>query len=585
MITYLRFRVQRNFRRYQRMGRKFWRQLTHFMHFGLTGKWRQLVMIRRFVLVWWGIVLISGAGLLWQVRSINGMGLVLRPEAGGSYTEALVGNVKSLNPVLPEGSASADINHLVYSGLTQFDTKGSLQPDLATKWEVSADGKKYTFHLRHNVMWHDDVPFTSQDVVFTLAAIQNPDTRSPLASSWQGVTVTAPDDYTVVFSLPKAYTPFLNATTVGLLPRHMLENTDPSHLRVAEFNQHPIGTGPYKLERFDPIAGEVRLSVNKRYYRGEPHINEINFRLYPDPEKALEAYGHRQVQGVSRVIPSDVKEARSTGTLKLHEVAVPDEVAAFFKMSSPVLQDKAVRQALVQGTDRQTIIDRQLDGMATSLSGPLFNAHLNLRGSPHQASYDLAAANDRLQKAGWKRGVGGVRSKDGRKLRLKLVTQSNTQYGAVAKELQQQWGKLGAQISITEVDATTLQQSHIRPRNYDILLYGINVGADPDVYAFWDSSQVKDPGLNLSDYRSPAADKALETGRTVTDPELRAAKYRAFVQAWVADTPAVMLYSPSYIYATDNQLHGVHIKRLINPSDRFSGVENWSVKVKAVKPD
>ncbi len=582
MITYLRFRLQRNLRRVQRNVRRLWYMGKRYIRFGFWGKWRQLTMIRRFALGWWFVVIALGLGLALQTSSIRQRGLVAQPQAGGSYSEAVVGTIKNLNPVLPEGGASADANHLIFSGLTRTTAEGKLEPDIAESWDISPDGKIYTFHLRKDVRFHDGVPATAQDVVFTLTAIQNPDTRSALAASWQGVKVAAPDDHTAVFTLPKAYTPFINATTVGLLPRHLLENTEPKNLRVVEFNQKPVGTGPYKLSTFDSTSGEINLTANTAYYHAKPLIANITLRLYSDYDKALDAYKHRQVLGVGRLQPDQMNEAAKLGTLSLYRASVPNAVGVFFKTTSPVLQDKAVRLGLAQATDRGAIVKKQFHNEASPLTGPLLSTGLNMAGAAHQPAFNLKQAQTTLESAGWKEGRGGIRAKNGKSLKIKLVTQANSPYSPVAKELAKQWKRVGADLDITEVGPDKLQQSYIRPRNYDALLYGINLGADPDVYAYWSSSQIKDPGLNISAYSSKQADAALESGRILRDPALRAAKYRSFIQAWVNDTPAVMLYTPSYEYGVDSSVYGVSIRKLISPSDRFTGIEKWSVNVREV---
>lgn len=582
MITYTRFRLHRLWRRLTQRIRHGWQTSIRYIRFNLFGKWRQFAMIRRFALGWWFVIAFCFIGLVLQVRAVGSEGKVLKKLPGGGYSEALVGQVKNLNPILPEGSAAASADRLIFSGLTRFDTNGNLQPDLATSWTISADGKTYTFKLRKGVTWHDNVPFTSQDVAFTLAAIQNPDTRSPLSASWQGVKVTAPDESTVVFTLPKPYTPFINATTVGLLPRHLLENTEPSALRVSQFNQHPVGTGPYKLQTFDSAGGEIGLAKNDHYYLGNPLITTIDLRLYESNTKAFEAYNHRQVLGAGGITSDELKAAQDLGTMKLYEANTPDQVAVFLRTTSPILQDATIRKALNLSTNRSAIVQQQLGGQATALASPLLSTSVKLGGAPHQPGFDLAGANQVLEAAGWKKGSDGVRSKNGQQLKLDLVTQSDTTYAQVADALQQQWQAAGVKLNVIKVDGAALQQSYIRTRHYDALLYGVNMGADPDVYAFWDSSQVNDPGLNLSAYKSAAADKALESGRIITDPNLRAVKYKSFVQAFVADTPAIMLYTPTYIYGVDESVHGIHIHKLVTPADRFNDVQNWSVKVKAV---
>jgi peptide/nickel transport system substrate-binding protein len=533
-------------------------------------------MIRRFSFVWWGLIAACMLGMVWQVRHIAAIGSVLRPLPGGIYTEGVAGQIKTINPVLPDNSASADASRLIFDGLTKFNSQGQLKGDLASSWNVSADGKTYTFKLHKGVTWHDGVPFTAQDVLFTLAVIQNPDSRSPLAPNWKGVKATAPDDNTVVYTLSKPYTPFIYATTVGILPQHLLQNIEPKTLRVIGFNQKPVGTGPFKLDSFDTETGELSLKSNQQYFGGKPLLNGVKLRTYSNDEKVFEAYQRRQVMGVSGLQSTQADAAMKLGSLHLYEAAVPDQVAVFLHTSGGVMADKSVREGLATGTNRQEIITGILNGQATPLASPV-------PGSiAHQASFNLDKANSTLEAAGWVKNKDGVRQKGDQLLEIKLVTQSGTIYGAVAQQLAGQWGKLGVRTHVLELDAATLQQSYIRTRHYDALLYGINTGSDPDVYAFWHSSQASDPGLNLSTYSSTAADKSLEAGRTIRDNQTRLAKYRSFAQTWAGDNPAIMLYSPAYIYAVDRNVHGIHVSKLVTPADRFDGIENWSLKVKAV---
>jgi peptide/nickel transport system substrate-binding protein len=582
VLTYLRFRWQRTWRRWLRRLRGRRVRLIHTLRIEVFAKWRQLRLIRRFAAVWWLLILVCGAGLLLQTRHQLAAGTYLTTAAGGSYAEAVLDAPKTINPILPDNAASADAVRLIFNGLTRFDTNGVLQPDLATAWTISPDGKTYSFKLRHGVRWHDGVPFTSQDVAFTVTAIQNPDTRSPLRPNWQGVTVTTPDDYTIVFILNKPYTPFINATTTGLLPRHLLENVEPKSMRVAPFNQKPVGTGPFQYDHGDATAGELVLKANAAYYGGRPLIDSFILRSYGDWNEAYEAYGHRQVMGVAKLQPNQLSNASKSGTMKVYEAGVPDQVGVFFHTTAGVMSEKAVRTALSEATDRRSIIGKQFDGQANALSGPLVSSSVNLTGAPRQAATNLAKANADLEAAGWTKGSDGWRHKNGQTLTIKMVTQTGTAYVGVAHQLVEQWAKVGAQVEVQDVDVATLQQSYIRPRHYDALLYGINVGADPDVYTYWHSSQANDTGLNLSSYSSTVADRALEAGRTLRDPQTRAAKYKSFIQAWVNDSPAVMLYTPSYEYGMSKSVRGVHIRRLITPSDRFSDVQHWAVRVKGV---
>ncbi|HUD11043.1 MAG TPA: ABC transporter substrate-binding protein, partial [Candidatus Saccharimonadia bacterium] len=260
----------------------------------IWGKWHQVRLVRRFLLLWWLVVAVALVGVWQQIGSLTSLIKYAVAESGGTYSEAAVGTVTTLNPLLPESETASDIDSLIFSGLTRYNSRGQIVPDLAT-WTISPDGLSYTFHIRHGVKWQDGVPFTAGDVAFTLTAIQNPDSRSPLESSWQDVKVTTDGQYTVIFTLPQPLSSFLDSTTVGIVPEHLLANVDPSQLALASFNQHPVGTGPFELKTFAPSAGEIELTANPDYYLGRPKLDEFDFKFYNSTQATLTAYAQNQV--------------------------------------------------------------------------------------------------------------------------------------------------------------------------------------------------------------------------------------------------------------------------------------------------
>lgn len=566
MFQYLRFRIQRQLRRWRRDFRFLKSATSNYLMLNVWGKWRQLGIIRRLILSWWGIILISLALLGWQWQNLQAYYVRPLPIPGGQYTEALVGNVKNINPIMPEGAATSSASKLVFSGLTRYNSKRQLEGDLATSWDISADNKTYTFHLRHGVLWHDGVPFNSGDVAFTLTAVQNPDTRSPLSSSWQGIKVETPDDYTVVYTLPNAYPPFITFTTVGILPRHIFYATDPAALRTSDFNQKPIGTGPFKIRKYTAGEGEIRFDANPKYFGGRPQLDEIILRLYDNSQAAIDAYAKHRVSGIADIDSSAADQASKLPKLKLRQLALPGQTYLFMKTTSPALADKSVRQGIELAIDRQAIIRAALGGNATPSNSPLLPGQLGYNGRDHQPNLDLKAAVSKL---------------GGKNLKLTLVTRDGGDYPKVAALIKEQLGKAGVMVEVKTVASGTLQQSYIRPRNYDLLLFGLNIGADPDVYVYWHSSQISDPGLNLSQYSSAVADKALEAGRIYADDDIRSGKYATFTHAWVDDTPAVALYSPVYLYGQHFDVMGVSADKLVDPTDRFYGVEKWTARVKS----
>jgi peptide/nickel transport system substrate-binding protein len=573
MFNYFRFRYRRAMRRIKRDARLLRKWTANYIDRHIWGKWHQLRFVRRFLLLWWAIAFIAVIGLLQQIGLLQRAASFAVAQPGGTYTEAAVGTVQGLNPLLPESATASDINRLIFSGLTRYDAKRTLQPDLAEKWEVSPDGRIYTFQLRKDVKWHDGVPFTSADVAFTLTAIQNPDSRSPLASSWQGVKFEPKGDHTIVITIPQPLASFLDSTTLGIVPRHRLENVEPSLLREADFNQAPVGTGPFKMKTFAPSAREVLLSANPGYHFGRPKLDEFMFRFYDTPDETLRAYAAHQVSSPGRIRPDSAADAETLSGLSQYSYTLPEVETLFFSTTDARLKDLKLRQILTRSLDRQAILEEAAAGQGVVVTQPLL---------PGQIGYTAKYTLEPLTPGQAKKALfdGGYKPED---LRFKLVTLQGGELERAAREIKRQWQEIGVEIEVVTADRNDLQQSYMRPRNFQMLLYGVNIGPDPDVYSYWHTSQAKDPGVNLSGYSSNDADRALEAGRIKTDEQIRQGKYDAFLKAWNTDAPAAVLYQSAYVYAARDEVSGIrNAMRLVVPADRFYGVEKWTVRQRFV---
>lgn len=582
MMDYLRFRYRRAVRRLRRRLFIWRRASTTYIDRHIWGKWYQLRVVRRFLLIWAGLVLVAAIALAFQISALENKGRFPQPLSGGAYSEAAVGSVQVVNPLLPD-SASSDVDRLIFSGLTRYDAQGRLTADLATKWDVSTDGKTYTFHLRKNVKWHDGVPFSATDVAFTVAAIQNPDSRSPLASSWQGVKVETKGDYTVIFTIPTPLASFADSTTIGIVPRHILEGVEPSQLREADFNQNPVGTGPFTMKSFAPAANEISLTANPRYYLGKPRLDEFTFRYYPTSAAVLLAYERREVVSPGRIEPAQQADAARDTSLAVYDSNLPEETTLFFQTADATLNDAAVRKILSQSIDRKALLNEAEGGEGRVVTQPLLPGQMGYTAKYALPPLNRDAAIKALDAAGWTADPKtGVRQKGDKKLQFKLATLKGSELEIAARSLQSQWEKIGVKLSIIAVNQDELQQTYMRPRNFQMLLYGVNLGADPDIYAYWHSTQAKDPGVNLSGYASGDADKALEAGRIIRDTRVRTGKYDSFLKAWNNDAPAAVLYQTVYRYGAAKNVHGITAQRLITPADRFFDIQKWTVREKLV---
>ncbi|MFI5240466.1 MAG: peptide ABC transporter substrate-binding protein [Candidatus Saccharimonadia bacterium] len=577
MFAYLKFRFARQIRRFRRELRVVRLYVQRYFDRHIWGKWHQIRIIRRFLFIWMAVFALAFIGMSAQIANLRKAYLVAGPEVGGVYSEGLVGSVKSINPILLTDDATSDVSRLIFSGLTRLNPSGQIEGDLASSWEVSGDGKTYTFHIRSSAKWQDGQPVTATDVVFTMLLIQNPDTRSPLSSSWQGVQVSALDSKTVSFVLPNAFSPFIYATTFGILPEHLLNGVDPQALRVSTFNQSPVGSGPFSFVAESPNGSNIELAPNQYYYFGKPLLDSFEFNLYPDTASMLAAYSKHQINAISRI---DAGQETQVGQGTIHTMSRLDEVGLFMRTTSLVLTDTTVRTAISAAINRAKIVSLVGDDAADGVTLPILPGQLGYSALYQPPSYSVDEADSTLTADGWLMGPGSIRVKNGQMLKLTLATANTGDFPKIADLVRGELAEVGIATNIILTDTNSLEQSYIRPRNYDLLLYGIEIGPDPDVYAYWQSSQASDPGLNLSQYASTVADKELEAARLTSDPAIREARYEKFLATWTADAPAVMLYMPSYLYVTDASDLGIVSSRIGDPTDRFYGVQKWTVNTR-----
>lgn len=566
MGSYTSFTLNRKWRRFRRNSRTWRIWFTNYFNRHVFGAWQKLGKMRWTFASWVFIVLVAGWGLISQIQTLGAASEANKPVSGGTYQEALQGEVKSVNPLFPENSATEDVISLVFSGLTKVDGKREIVADIAERWDVSADRKTYTFYLRNNLKWQDGIRLTTKDIAFTVDLLQNPDTRSPFGSNWSGVKYEVVNDNEIKFILPSSYGNFLANTTIGILPKHRLEGVKPSTLRSYEFNQRPVGSGPYRVELLEVDNALVELSANENYYIHKPYINKVVFQLSSDANASIDALIRRQVEAVAAVQPSDVKTVEKIEGINVYRIGLPAYVGAFFNMRSSSLANPEVRKALAYAVDRESIIQNNLSGEATKAYYPVPAGFVGFNPNAARYDYDQAKAKELLEKS----------TKE--KLRLRLVTLSNSNYEKIAEQLASSWRKLGVEVEVIAADNLELQQNYIRSRNYDVLLYGQNLGLDSDVYSFWHSSQVNDPGLNISAYKNTDADKLLESGRLAKDQNYKATRYAGFVDIWAKDVPAVILYSPYYNYAQSDVVHGFNAVKISEPSDRFYNIYDWYIK-------
>lgn len=548
-----------------------------------TIRWQLLIALGGFILV---------VGLL-MGQTPDLLSAAPQPVRGGSYTEALIGSPLRLNPVLDAANpADRDVDRLLFRGLVRFDARGAPAPDLAESWAVSADATLYTVALRADARWHDGAPVTADDVIYTFSKLRDEDYPGPgdLAAMWRQIEVIRLDERTVQFQLPEPFAPFFDYLAIGLLPDHLLRGVSAGDLIDHPFNLQPIGTGPFRFDRFllddqGAIRG-VSLTAWPEYYGGAPFLERIEFRYYADADAALRALREGEVQGLGSVPREILEAALAQPGLNVHSAQLPRVALVFLNLRSteaPLFEDKRVRQALWLATNRQWIIDRVEAGQAVLAAGPILPSSWAYSPSLEPPPFDPERAAALLDDAGWTLPTGAipgapeyVRSREGTPLAFTLLHTEGERWEAIASSLQANWAAVGVQVSLRAVEAAALLDDHLTPRSYQAALAELNLtrSPDPDPYPFWHDSQAES-GQNYGGFEDRNISIWLEQARVHPDFGRRADLYQSVQHRFQDQVPALLLFHPVYSWAIDGEIQGVTLGPLTDPSDRFESVTSW----------
>ncbi|MES2203268.1 MAG: peptide ABC transporter substrate-binding protein [Patescibacteria group bacterium] len=539
---------------------------------------------------------VATAGILYILEASV---TIQAPARGGSLSEGILGTPRFINPVLAISDADRDLSALVYSGLLRATPAGDYVPDLASSYDISPDGKTYTFYLRPNATFHDGTAVTAADVVFTIQKTQDPGLQSPLRADWDGVDVAAVDEHTVRFTLKAAYAPFIENTTVGILPKHLWQGVSDEEFPFSELNTQPVGTGPYKVASIAHSQGGIpsayTFSAFPKYALGEPYLPTLTLHFYQSESALTSALQSGEVDAASGISPANLPPiaGETIQTAPLNRV-----FGVFFNQNqSELLRNKDVRVALDSAIDRTDLVSSVLGGYGTPVDGPLPPGALPSEDAPalqpSVAGTDPAlVARQTLIDKGWVAGPDGVLTLTTGKgsaakvttLQFALATADVPELRAAAEYLKEHWARMGAKVDVGVYEQGDLSQNVIRRRSYDALLFGEVVGREMDLYAFWHSSQRTDPGLNIALYANPIADAALSAMRATSDEAERTQYYRQFLAQVQKDVPAVFLYTPDFVYTVPNDLKGLTLGFIETPSDRYLSVAEWHRQVDYVWP-
>ncbi|MFH0912527.1 MAG: ABC transporter substrate-binding protein [Patescibacteria group bacterium] len=507
-----------------------------------------------------------------------------QPLKGGVFVEGVIGKPQIINPLYTRANTvEGDLVKLIFAGLVKINASREFEPDLAENWEVQNKGKTYLFKLRENLKWQDGEKIDADDVVFSIQIMQSESYTGPYRADWLNTVVVAVDDRTVKIDLPDPSTFFLAKATIGIIPSHLFALLPVAEIGDPTNNTKPIGAGPYRLVQSSFGQETINLEPNQYYYAGAPLIDKIVFTSFDSQKELLVALANGNITagGFSNDISaSDLL----LPNLNKYIYPLPQYRAIFFNQlgDNKILADINVRQALAYATNKDKIIKEVAGGNAEIVDSPILAGFWGNLPDVAKYDYDLGSAASVLTRAGWKDiDDDKILENNKQKLSFTLTFKDDKANTTMAKILQEGWQAIGAEVKLNPVNSNDLVNTIIRPRNYEVLIFGQSLGADSDPYAYWHSSQTADPGLALSVMYDKDIDNPLEMARLSSDLGRAISYYHNFQNAFAKTVPAILLYQPNYTYLVDTKVKGTTASiNISSTSDRFMNIEKWYIRSK-----
>ena len=488
--------------------------------------------------------------------------------AGGAYTEGTIGKINSLNPLFATTSSEKTLSKLLFATLSATDYSGHTGLDLAESIHSDDSGKIWTIKLRHDLKWSDGEPITNEDVLYTVSIIQNSQVKTAYASNLAGVKASE-DQGNLIFTLSSAYANFSSSLDIPILPSHILKGTSPEVLLEHSFSSAPITSGPFTYNATQVVGSDgekiVYLNPSPNYYKGQPLLGSFIVHAYLKTDDLKTALRSGSITATAELLPSDGDEVRSN-IINERQTTLGSGVYAFLNTASQIMTHP-LRQAIRQGIDMNQL--RSHINGEQALDYPLINTQIEIKDYPELPAIDQNAAKETIANLGIPEDY-----------KIRIATVKTGRLPELAEDLASQLQSLGLK---TEVQAFEPTQDFLlgtlRPRNYDILIYEIELGPDPDIFPYYHSTQATETGLNLSNWRNYLADDLILGARSSMNPEARTFKYRAFLEYWVEDVPAIGIYQTNLSYYVNKKVRTFsEDNRLIYPEDRFTDVSRWATE-------
>ena len=519
------------------------------------------------VILFWSFVALSIVLIFSALVVFNNRFLIIKPSYGGELREGIVGTPRFINPVLANTEQDKGLTMLVYAGLTKKDQSGQIILDMAESIEKSEDMLHYTVTLKDTAKFHNGTKVTTDDIIYTVGLIQNPIIKSPRKVEWEGITIEKENDKALTFSLKKPFPLFMEVLSLGILPKDLWKHLNEDQISLSDFNIHAVGSGPYSIKKISTNSGipdTFTLSAHKFYTLGRPYIDTIILSTYQNEKYLLQAFQNGDVNRIHNISPEKIVTL-SIATSSIQTSLLPRTFAVFFNPNkSDILRDVQVRTALQMAINKQAIVDEVLHKYGKVIDGPYpFDTNETTSTYNVEQARDLLLGNKKLKKAS-------------STVEITLSTANTEEMKKIANMIKSDWEAIGVRTNLAIYEVSDLNQTIIKDRDFQALLFGSITQNKSDLYAFWHSSQRTYPGLNISSYVSKKLDTNLEILRESSDNEgLADTAYENIKKEFAEEVPGIFLFAPSLIYITKDKITSPLPTFIFDTSSRFTLIENW----------
>lgn len=553
------------------------------------GRLENVREVRLWVLEWGLLVLVVFLLAIVQIMWYSDSYETTAYTKGGDYSEATLGKVNSMNPLYAATNSEKVLSKLLFANIVSPDTSGHEKAELAKSITMDKTGKVWTLTLRENMKWSDGEPITADDVIYTIDLIHDSSAKTTIAVSFTNVKMEKKDDLTVEFTLPSAYIDFRDSLEFPLVPSHILKDISPALVYESEFSTKPVCSGPFVLNAMQVSSvtssslQTIYLNRNDNYFLRDALLNSFTLKTYDNVDAIREAVSAGDITATAELPAGE----EFGGVINARTSLINGGAFAFLNTSSDILKEVKVRQAIRIGVDMNKVREGIAEG--EQLDYPILDSQVSGLAYPELPKYDVEAARKLLTEAKltYNEEEKKIYNIDGGVATINMAVLKRDKILNRAERFAEELKALGFEVSINVFDESLAGAdfitSVIKPREYDILFYEIDLGVSADPFVYYSSTQANESGWNFSNYRNGLSDVNLLSARLTADTKLRKAKYEAFLKSWVSEVPAIGLYRSTlhYYYNRNADIYDEDTK-LTDALDRFADVRYWASEKRVV---